>query len=87
MEQKFMRRTEPDLPLTMSIPLFGRLVFELGEAKSYEAALRGDIPTMKLGGKKRVMVRAALARVAAGDVGILDGLIRDLSAKLAKVSA
>jgi hypothetical protein len=47
----------------MSIPLFGKLVFDLGEAKSYEAAIRGDIPTIKLGGKKRVPVRVALRRV------------------------
>ena len=86
MEQKLMRRTEPALPLTMSIPLFGKLVFDLGEAKSYEAAIRGDIPIIKLGGKKRVMVRAALARVAGGDVGILDALMRDLSAKLEKAA-
>ena len=81
-----MRRTEPALPLTMSIPLFGKLVFDLGEAKSYEAAIRGDIPTIKLGGKKRVPVRVALRRVAGDDLGILDALMRDLSAKLQRAT-
>jgi hypothetical protein len=82
-----MSRTEPALPLTMSIPLFGKLVFDLGEAKSYEAAIRGDIPAIKLGGKKRVPVRVALQRLAGGDLGILDGLMKDLSAKLERSAA
>ena len=82
-----MRKTEPALPLTMSIPLFGKLVFDLGEAKSYEAAIRGDIPAITLGGKKRVPVRLALQQLAGGDLGILDALMKDLSAKLEKVAA
>jgi hypothetical protein len=85
-----MRKTEPavplPLPLTMSIPLFGKLVFDLGEAKSYEAAIRGDIPAITLGGKKRVPVRLALQQLAGGDLGILDALMKDLSAKLEKVA-
>ena len=82
-----MRRTEPALPLTMPIPLFGKLVSDLGEAKSYEAAIRGDIPTIKLGGKKRVPVRVALRRVAGDDLGILDALMRDLATKLESTAA
>ena len=82
-----MRKREPALPLTMSIPLFGKLVFDLGEAKSYEAAIRGDIPAITLGGKKRVPVRLALQQLAGGDLGILDALMKDLSTKLEKVAA
>jgi hypothetical protein len=82
-----MRKTEPALPLTMPIPLFGKLVFDLGEAKSYEAAIRGDIPAITLGGKKRVPVRLALQQLAGGDLGMLDALMKDLAAKLEKVAA
>jgi hypothetical protein len=36
-------------PKTLSVPEAGRLYFNLGRNASYEAARRGDIPTVQLG--------------------------------------
>ena len=42
--------------LTMSIPEAGKLIAGLGRSASYAAAERGDIPTVKIGGQKRVPI-------------------------------
>lgn len=82
-----MSQREPALPLTMSVPQFGKLVFEISENSSYAAAERGDIPTIEMGGKKRVPVRVALRRVAGDDPTVLDALTKDLLAKMERVAA
>jgi hypothetical protein len=82
-----MSKRETVLPLTMSVPLYGKLVFEISENSAYAAAERGDIPTIEMGGKKRVPVRVALQRVAGNDLALLDSLMKDLSAKLEKAAA
>ena len=46
---------------TLSVPEAGRTYFNLGRGSSYEAAKRGDIPTIKIGRLLRVPV-AALER-------------------------
>ena len=46
---------------TLSIVEAGKLYFDLSRNGSYAAAKRGDIPTIKVGGKFRVPV-AALER-------------------------
>lgn len=46
---------------TMSVPEAGRVFFGIGRNASYEAARRGDIPTIKIGRLKRVSV-AAMSR-------------------------
>ena len=38
-----------ELPLTISVPQAGRKYFDLSRGASYEAAKRGDIPTVKVG--------------------------------------
>jgi len=43
---------------TLSVPEAGRRYFDLGRGASYEAAYRGDIPTIRIGGRIRVPVRA-----------------------------
>ena len=45
-------------PKTMTVPEAGRLYFDLGRNASYEAARRGDIPTIKIGRLLRVPVVA-----------------------------
>ncbi len=45
-------------PKTMSVPEAGRLYFDLGRDASYQAALRGDIPFIQVGRKKRVPIAA-----------------------------
>lgn len=42
--------------LTMSIPEAGRLVAGLGRSASYAAASRGELPTVKIGGRKVVPI-------------------------------
>ena len=45
-------------PLTISVPQAGREYFAMSRGASYEAAKRGDIPTVKVGRLLRVPVRA-----------------------------
>jgi hypothetical protein len=42
---------------TMSVPEAGRIYFGLSRNGSYDAAKRGDIPTIKVGRLRRVPVR------------------------------
>jgi hypothetical protein len=43
---------------TMSVPEAGSLYFGLSRNGSYEAAIRGEIPTIRIGRKLRVPVAA-----------------------------
>ncbi len=47
---------------TMSVPEAGKVYFDLGKNASYEAARRGDIPTIQVGRLKRVSV-AVMERI------------------------
>ena len=80
-------KREPALPLTMSVPQFGRLVYGYSENSAYAAAERGDIVTVKTGGtnkrpRMRVPVRVALLRIAGDEPTLLESLVKDLCAKL-----
>lgn len=54
-------------PHVLSVPDAGRTYFNLGRGASYEAAKRGDIPTIRIGRKLLVPVQA-VERILA-DVG------------------
>ncbi len=43
---------------TLSVPEAGRVYFDLGKNASYNAAKRGEIPVLKIGGRLRVPVVA-----------------------------
>ena len=43
-----------DQPKTLTVPEAGRVYFDLGRNASYEAARRGEIPTIKIGRLLRV---------------------------------
>jgi hypothetical protein len=45
-------------PKTMTVPEAGRVYFDLGRNASYEAARRGEIPTIRIGRLLRVPVVA-----------------------------
>jgi hypothetical protein len=45
-----------DQPKTLTVPQAGREYFDLGRNASYEAARRGDIPTIRIGRLLRVPV-------------------------------
>ena len=47
----------PSEPLTISVPEAGRKYFGLSRTGSYDAADRGDIPTIQVGKLRRVPVR------------------------------
>jgi hypothetical protein len=52
-------RAPPDeFPLTMSVPEAGKKYFGLSRNGSYDAAARGEIPTIPIGRLLRVPVRA-----------------------------
>lgn len=55
--------SEKDAPLTMSIPEAGKKYFGLSRNGSYDAAARGDIPTINVGRLKRVPIRAMERRL------------------------
>jgi hypothetical protein len=52
----------------MSVPEAGRVYFGIGRNASYAAAARGDLPTIKIGGRVFVLV-AALEQMLAAKVG------------------
>jgi hypothetical protein len=52
-------------PKTLTVPDAGRIYFGLGRGASYEAARRGDIPTIRIGKLLRVPV-VALERMLEG---------------------
>jgi helix-turn-helix protein len=45
-------------PLTMSVPDAGKRYFGLSRNAAYDAAARGDLPTVRIGRLLRVPVRA-----------------------------
>lgn len=51
-------RTPSEAPLTLSVPEAGRRYFGLARRASYDAAARGEIPTIRIGKILRVPVRA-----------------------------
>ena len=53
-----MRRDDPISPKTLSVPDAGRMYFNLSRNSSYEAAWRGEIPTIRIGRLLRVPVIA-----------------------------
>jgi hypothetical protein len=52
-------------PLTLSVPEAGRRYFGLSKNGSYDAASRGEIPTIRIGRLLRVPVRALEAMLDA----------------------
>ena len=60
METHLQERTAPK---TMTVPDAGRIYFGLGRNASYDAAKRGDIPTIKIGRLLRVPVTAMERRL------------------------
>jgi hypothetical protein len=50
-------------PKTMTVPEAGALYYDLGRNASYEAARRGDIPTIRIGRLLRVPVVAMERRL------------------------
>jgi Helix-turn-helix domain len=49
---------EAETRKTISVPEAGKRYFDLGKNASYEAARRGELPVIKIGGKLRVPVIA-----------------------------
>jgi hypothetical protein len=47
-----------DKPLTISVPEAGKRYFNLSRNGAYAAAVRGEIPTIKVGRLLRVPIRA-----------------------------
>jgi Helix-turn-helix domain len=47
-----------EAPLTISVPAAGKKYFGLSRNGAYDAAARGDLPTIKIGRLLRVPVRA-----------------------------
>ncbi len=50
------------IPKTISVPEAGKVYYDLSKNASYEAARRGDIPTIRVGRLLRVSV-AAMERI------------------------
>jgi hypothetical protein len=61
--------SEDDDPKTLSVPEAGRRYFNLSRNASYEAARRGEIPTIRIGRLLRAPVRR-LERMLDDDAGL-----------------
>jgi hypothetical protein len=82
-----MSKNKKSLPITMSVPRLGKLLYGSGEASSYDLVERGHIITINIaepGKKKRLRapVRPNLLRIAGNDPSLLNDLVNDLLAKL-----
>jgi hypothetical protein len=55
---------QDDTPWTMSVPECGLKYFGLKKNASYEAAKRGDIPVMRIGGLLKALPRVLEARLS-----------------------
>jgi hypothetical protein len=65
MRTRINRRTRRQGELrTMSIPEAGAEFYGIGEAASYAAAARGEIPYIQVGGLKRVPIALMEAKLA-----------------------
>ncbi len=53
-----MEQKTPKIPKTISVPEAGKVYYDLSKNASYEAARRGDIPTIRVGRLLRVSVVA-----------------------------
>jgi hypothetical protein len=74
-----------DIPITISVPEFGEIVYGLGRSGSYEAVKAGGaIPIVNVQGKMRVPWRVGLRRLAGDDSAVLDELTKDFISKLRK---
>jgi hypothetical protein len=51
-----MTNSNDESPKTISVPAAGRQYFGLAKNASYEAAARGEIPVIRIGGRLRVPV-------------------------------
>jgi hypothetical protein len=51
------------LPLTATVPAAGHLFFGYNRSAAYDAAARGDLPTIRVGQRLRVSVPALLQRL------------------------
>ena len=69
-------------PLTISVPEAGRLYFDMSRGASYQAAERGDIPTVRIGRLLRVPIKA-LDEMLAGAKRRSDNKLSDRQAELA----
>ena len=63
-ETKEQRRARLGDPLTMDVPDAGYKYFGLGRSASYHAADAGLIPTIKVGGLRRVPIAAMDRKIA-----------------------
>ncbi len=54
-------------PYVMTIPAAGKKYFDVGRSASYEAARRGEIPTIRIGRKKLVPIAAMERRLEQAD--------------------
>ncbi len=62
-----MKDENDEKPWTMPLPKFGKRYYLLGRSASYAAAARGDIPTIKVGGKILGLPRVAEAQLTRGE--------------------
>jgi hypothetical protein len=63
MKPKRKQETPAATPLTITVPEAGRKYFGLSRNGSYDAAKRGEIPTIQVGRLLRVPVRAMEAKL------------------------
>ena len=82
-----MNESNHDLPITMSVPDWGHIAFDLCRSGSYEAAKvkAESFPVIEVQGKKRVPVRVALRRLAGDDVEVLRAITADFAAKFSRL--
>ncbi len=82
-----MNKSDHDLPISVSVPDFCLIVFDLGRSASYEAAKAKteSFPIIEVQGKFRVPLRLALRRFAGDDADVLAAVTADFAARFAQL--
>jgi len=78
---------DQNLPMTISVPDYGLIAFDLSRSASYEAARAGVIPVIEVQGKKRVPVRVALRKIAGDDPEVLKAVVDDFASKFCRLKS
>jgi hypothetical protein len=82
-----MDASEYEIPVTVSVPEYGKAALGLSRSGSYAAANAGAFETVDVQGKKRVPVRKNLRKLTGDDPAVLEAVTRDFLSKLRREAA
>jgi hypothetical protein len=61
--------------ITVSVPMWGKEILNIGENAAYEAARRGDFQTKEVGGLLKVVVRPSARQLVGEDETAIEQIV------------